>query len=81
MEFKPRADERLGRGKGDALKFDAVDWYELMREGDKLEEYIHGHWQVLNEFDPKKRIKLVVDEWGPWYKPGSEINRRISWSR
>jgi alpha-L-arabinofuranosidase len=60
-------------GKGDALKFEPVDWYELMQQGDKLEEYIHGHWQVLNEFDPKKRIKLVVDEWGPWYKPGSEI--------
>jgi alpha-N-arabinofuranosidase len=60
-------------GKGDAVKFEPVDWYELMREGDKLEEFIHGHWQVLNEFDPKKRIKLVVDEWGPWYKPGSEI--------
>jgi len=60
-------------GKGDAVKFEPVDWYELMREGDKLEEFIHGHWQVLNEFDPKKRIKLVVDEWGPWYRPGSEI--------
>jgi alpha-N-arabinofuranosidase len=60
-------------GKGDAVKFEPVDWYELMRQGDKLEEYIHGHWNVLNEFDPKKRIKLVVDEWGPWYKPGSEI--------
>jgi alpha-N-arabinofuranosidase len=60
-------------GKGDAVKFEPVDWYELMREGDKLEEYIRGHWQVLNEFDSKKRIKLVVDEWGPWYKPGSEI--------
>ena len=60
-------------GKGDAVKFEPVDWYELMREGDKIEEYIHGHWQVLNEFDPKKRIKLVVDEWGPWYKPGSEV--------
>ncbi len=60
-------------GKGDAVKFEAADWYELMREGDKLESMIHGHWRVMNEFDPKRRIKLVVDEWGPWYKPGSEI--------
>jgi len=60
-------------GKGDAVKFEPVDWYELMREGDKLEGFIQNHWQIMNEFDPKKRIKLVVDEWGPWYKPGSEI--------
>jgi alpha-N-arabinofuranosidase len=44
-----------------------------MREADKLESLIAGHWQVMNEFDAKRRIKLVVDEWGPWYKPGSEV--------
>ncbi len=60
-------------GKGDAVKFEPIDWYELMREGDKLEGFIQNHWQIMNEYDPKKRIKLVVDEWGPWYKPGSEI--------
>jgi alpha-L-arabinofuranosidase len=59
-------------GKGDALNFDAVDWYELLREGQRMEDLIEGHWQVLTEFDHDHRVKLVVDEWGPWYKPGSE---------
>jgi alpha-L-arabinofuranosidase len=59
-------------GKGDALKFDAVDWYELLREGDRMEGLVTGHWQVLSEFDHQHRVKLVVDEWGPWYRPGSE---------
>jgi alpha-N-arabinofuranosidase len=60
------------QGKGDALKFDAVDWYELMREGDRMEGLINGHWQIMGEEDPQHRVKLVVDEWGPWYRPGSE---------
>jgi alpha-N-arabinofuranosidase len=60
-------------GKGDALKFEAVDWYELLREADRLETLIEGHWQVMGESDPRRRVKLVVDEWGPWYKPGSEV--------
>jgi alpha-N-arabinofuranosidase len=60
------------QGKGDALKFDAVDWYELLREGDRMEGLINGHWQVMGEEDPEHWVKLVVDEWGPWYKPGSE---------
>jgi alpha-N-arabinofuranosidase len=60
-------------GKGDAVNFQPVDWYELMKEAAKLEDLIEGHWQIMNEFDAKRRIKLVVDEWGPWYKPGSEI--------
>ena len=60
-------------GKGDAVKFEPVEWYELMKEAANLESLIEGHWQVMNEFDAKRRIKLVVDEWGPWYKPGSEV--------
>src|SRR6202167_5249354 len=60
------------QGKGDALKFDSVDWYELLREGDRMEGLINGHWQVMGEEDPEHWVKLVVDEWGPWYRPGSE---------
>ncbi|MCI0524638.1 MAG: alpha-L-arabinofuranosidase, partial [Acidobacteria bacterium] len=26
------------------------------------------------EFDRQHRVKLVVDEWGAWYKPGSEVH-------
>jgi alpha-L-arabinofuranosidase len=59
-------------GKGDAVKFDPVDWYELLREGERMEGLVTGHWQVLSEFDHDHHIKLVVDEWGPWYRPGSE---------
>ncbi len=59
-------------GKGDAVKFDPVDWYELLREGERMEGLVNAHWQALSEFDPQHRVKLVVDEWGPWYRPGSE---------
>jgi alpha-N-arabinofuranosidase len=59
-------------GKGDALKFDPLDWYELLRQGDVMESLITGHWQVMAEFDREHVVKLVVDEWGPWYRPGSE---------
>src|SRR5262249_20119650 len=59
-------------GKGDAVRFDPIDWYELMREAERLESLIEGHWDVMGEFDPHHRVKLVVDEWGPWYQPGAE---------
>jgi alpha-L-arabinofuranosidase len=60
------------KGKGDAVQFDAIDWYELLREGDRLEGLINGHWSVMAEEDPEHAVKLVVDEWGPWYRPGSQ---------
>jgi alpha-N-arabinofuranosidase len=66
------ATEDWVKGKGDALKFEPIDWYELLREGDRMEGLITGHWQIMSELDPEHRIKLVVDEWGPWYRPGGE---------
>ena len=61
------------QGKGDALQFEPVDWYELLHEGERIESMIDGHWQVMGEFDREHRVKLIVDEWGPWYRPGSEL--------
>ncbi len=60
--------------KGDAVKFEAVDWFELLHEGDTLEGFIEDHWKAMGEFDAKRHVKLVVDEWGPWYKPGTEVD-------
>jgi alpha-N-arabinofuranosidase len=60
--------------KGDALKFEPIDWYELCRETDRMEGIILDHWTALGEFDLGRTIKLVVDEYGPWYKPGTEYS-------
>jgi len=59
-------------GKGDALKFDPIDWYELCKETDRIESIILDHWTALGEFDLDHKVKLVVDEYGPWYRPGTE---------
>ena len=60
------------KGKGSALEFAPVDWYELLREGQRMKDLVEGHWYVMGEFDEQHRVKLVVDEWGPWYRAGSE---------
>jgi alpha-N-arabinofuranosidase len=59
-------------GKGDALNFDPVDWYELCKESERMEGIILDHWIALGEFDLDRKVKLVVDEYGPWYRPGTE---------
>ncbi len=61
------------QGKGDALKFDVQDWYEALHEGYRLDSLIEGHWQAMGEFDAAHQVKLVVDEWGLWYRPGSQL--------
>ena len=60
--------------KGDALRFNEAEYYELLREADRMESLINQHWTIMGEYDRQHRVKLVVDEWGAWYKPGSEVD-------
>jgi alpha-L-arabinofuranosidase len=61
-------------GKGDALNFDTVDWYELLRECDRVEQIMTDQWAVMGQYDPRHQVKLVVDEYGPWYREGTELD-------
>jgi alpha-N-arabinofuranosidase len=60
------------RAKGDALRFDAQQYYDILRQGDQMESLIAAHWAVMAESDPGHRTRLVVDEWGAWYSSGTE---------
>jgi alpha-N-arabinofuranosidase len=59
--------------KGDAVKFDTEQYYELLRDADKMEGLIERHWTVMGEYDTRRRTKLVVDEWGSWHRAGTEL--------
>ena len=61
-------------GKGDALAFDQGDWYELMRVCDRMEQILKDQWAVMGQYDTAHRVKLVVDEYGPWYREGTEVD-------
>lgn len=39
-----------------------------------MEALINQHWTIMGEYDRQCRVKLIVDEWGAWYKPGSEVH-------
>ena len=28
---------------------------------------------AMGEFDKNRRVKIAVDEWGAWYRPGTEV--------
>jgi len=60
--------------KGDALQFEVVDWYELFRECNRVEKIMADQWAAMGQYDPEHHIKLVVDEYGPWYREGTELD-------
>jgi alpha-N-arabinofuranosidase len=62
------------KGKGDAVKFTNDEWYELLKEAGEMDQLISAHWNIMAEYDRRHRVKLVVDEWGSWYRPGTEVH-------
>jgi alpha-N-arabinofuranosidase len=66
-----RTDDWMA-GKRDALRFDAEQYYDILRQADEMEAMIAAQWTVMAESDPRHSAKLVVDEWGSWYASGTE---------
>jgi alpha-N-arabinofuranosidase len=60
------------KDKSDALGFSLAQYYELLKDANRLEGLITSHWAAMAEADPEHHVKLVVDEWGAWHAPGTE---------
>ena len=61
------------QNKGSATKFTEEDWYTTMRKTLVMEKLVTGHSEIMDRYDPEKRIGLLVDEWGTWHdvEPGT----------
>lgn len=59
--------------KRPALHFDEQDWAETMAKAFYMDELITRHSTIMDQYDPEKRIGLIVDEWGTWFltEPGT----------
>ena len=57
----------------DGAKFDEKGWYAVLHKGAHIEKVIQDHWAIMGRFDPQHRTKLVIDEWGNWYRGGTEL--------
>jgi alpha-L-arabinofuranosidase len=52
----------------EALKFTAEDVYPGYQLADRMEKIMLDHWTAMGVYDRDHRVKLVVDEYGPWYR-------------
>jgi alpha-N-arabinofuranosidase len=59
--------------KGSALEFDEKEYYRTLKATLKMEELIKRHGAIMDQYDPEKKIGMVIDEWGTWYdvEPGT----------
>jgi alpha-N-arabinofuranosidase len=59
--------------KGPALTFNEKDWIMTLHTTLRMDEMVRKHSEVMDKYDPEKKVALFVDEWGAWYdvEPGT----------
>ena len=59
--------------KNRATVFTEEDYWETLTIAADMERKVKAHAEIMDKYDPDKRIGLIVDEWGTWFEvePGT----------
>ena len=59
--------------KGSATQFSEEEYFRTMEQAWRMERMVSKNKEVMDKYDPQKRVALIVDEWGGWYdvEPGT----------
>ncbi|MBN2425827.1 MAG: alpha-N-arabinofuranosidase [Calditrichaceae bacterium] len=60
--------------KSSSYEFNDDEYFMIMEKAWFMEEFIIKNSEVMDKYDPKKRVALIVDEWGGWYDPDPRGN-------
>ena len=59
--------------KGSATEFSDEEYYGTIERTMFMEELVTRHSQIMDRYDPERKVGLIVDEWGIWtdVEPGT----------
>lgn len=59
--------------KGAALDKRESQWFKTLEKAFRMDELLTRHSAIMDQYDPAKRVGLIVDEWGTWFdvEPGT----------
>ncbi|MBR4577046.1 MAG: alpha-N-arabinofuranosidase [Clostridia bacterium] len=59
--------------KNRATEFTEADYWETLAGAAEMDNKVKMHAEIMDKYDPDKRIGLIVDEWGTWFQvePGT----------
>ena len=63
--------------KGSSTNFTNEEYFKTMQQAWQMEEFVRTNSEIMNKYDPKKRVALIVDEWGGWYDTDPEGNGQL----
>ncbi len=57
-----------------ATGFDHQGYAEILQATLKMDGLIRQHTDIMDRYDPERKVALAVDEWGAWYAPTPGTN-------
>ncbi|MDB5233174.1 MAG: alpha-N-arabinofuranosidase, partial [Hymenobacter sp.] len=59
--------------KGSATNFDEAQYFSTLKNCLQMDGIVSRHAAIMDKYDPKKTVGLLVDEWGVWtdVEPGT----------
>lgn len=59
--------------KSSATAFTEDQYFRTMEQAWRMEGFVTKNSEVMDKYDPQKKVALIVDEWGGWYEvePGT----------
>jgi alpha-N-arabinofuranosidase len=66
---------------GTATEYSIDEWYALLSKAVAVERLIVEQRAILDEFDARREIGLILDEWGTWHPPTPGRNPEHLWQQ
>jgi len=59
--------------KGSATRFEEAEYAKILEMCLDIEKVLDRHINIMDVYDPDKKVALIVDEWGTWHdvEPGT----------
>jgi len=66
---------------GTATEYSTDEWYQLLKKAIYMEKLIQDQRNLMDYFDPERKIELIIDEWGTWHRPAPGRNPSFLWQQ
>ncbi len=63
--------------KSSSTKFTDDEYFKTMQQAWRMEDVIRVNSEMMDKYDQKKRVALIIDEWGGWYETDPEGNGQL----
>src|SRR6185437_672686 len=57
-----------------SVGFGETEYAQILKSTLEMNDLVEKHSAIMDKYDPKERVALVVDEWGGWYAPLPDSN-------